>query len=43
MIGSTLTEPARFKIQAAHFSVLRDERTGMLRATLSKSGSDATS
>ena len=33
----------RFKTRAAHFPILRDERTGMQRATLGKSGSEAAS
>ena len=35
------SRPERFKTQAAHFPVQRDERTGMQRATLGKSGSNA--
>ena len=41
--GYPCLEPERFKTRAAHFSIQRDERTGMQRATLSKSGSDANS
>ena len=33
----------RFKTRAAHFPIWRDERTGMQRATLGKSGSEAAS
>ena len=35
--------PERFKTRAAHFSIQRDGRTGMQRATLGKSGSEAAS
>ena len=31
----------RFKTRAAHFTIWRDGRTGMQRATLDKSGSEA--
>ena len=33
----------RFKTRAAHFPIWRDGRTGMQRATLGKSGSEAAS
>ena len=33
----------RFKTQAAHFPIQRDERTGMQRATFGNSGSEAAS
>ena len=36
-------ESERFKTRAAHFPLLRNERTGMQRATLGKSGSEASS
>ena len=35
--------PKRSKTRAAHFAILRDERTGMYRATLGKSGSEKAS
>ena len=34
-------EPERFKTRAAHFPIWRDERIGMQRAILGKSGSEA--
>ena len=33
--------PERFKTRAAHFPIQRDEKTGMQRAILDKSGSEA--
>ena len=36
-------KPERFKTPAAHFPIQRDGRTGMQRATLGKSGSEAAS
>ena len=33
--------PERFKTRAAHFPIQRDGRTGMQRANLGKSGSEA--
>ena len=36
---SKLTKYGLFKTRAAHFPILRDERTGMQGATLGKSGS----
>ena len=35
--------PERFKTRAAHFPIKRDGRTGMQRANLGKSGSEAAS
>ena len=35
--------PERFKTQTAHFSILRDGRTGRQRETLGKSGFEAAS
>ena len=35
--------PERFKTRAAHIPIKRDGRTGMQRATLGKSGSEAAS
>ena len=35
--------PERFKTRAAHFPIQRDGRTGMQRANLGKSGSEAAS
>ena len=35
--------PERFKTRAAYFPAWRDERTGMQRETLGKSGSEAAS
>ena len=39
LISSVL--PEHFKTRAAHFTIQRDGRTGMQRATLGKSGSEA--
>ena len=36
-------KPERFKTRAAHFHILRDERTGMQRETVGKSGCEAAS
>ena len=41
IVTETFAEPKRFKTRAAHFPILRDERTGMQRATLGKSDSEA--
>ena len=41
--GFVRCTPERFKTRAAHFPIQRDGRTGMQRATLGKSGSEAAS
>ena len=42
-MGSECVRSERFKTRAAHFPMQRDERTGMQRTTLGKSGSEAAS